>query len=311
MRFDVTRELADRYGLDWEACQGVPFGEHPWQREQYVVRAAGRRPPEELRGVHVRQWHNFGNMVWQVTHALMFADRHGVDVVTGPENPWFDTGPARGVRLAFGRPPRRPALAGNFFYLQPLGLEGPGREPYLAALRDRFVLRDQADPSREDLVIHLRSGDVFGTSPHPAYWPPTLGYYLGAIALSGARSVRVVSQDWAHPFLVPLQRWCAEHGLTCEVQVSDLTRDLLALTSARVLCLSQGTMGLAAASLSYRAETVFVPFERDARELVGLGLDVHAEAVAEPPDRKPWVASESQVSSLLAVQDFAGFHRVG
>lgn len=311
MRFEVTPELADRYGLDREACRGVPFGAHPWQREPYAVRWPGPEEPREIRGVHVTGWHNFGNMVVQLVHALAFAERHGIEVVTGPENPWFRRGRAAGVRLALGRPPRRPALVGKFFYLQPLGLTALDRGPqHIRPLRRLFALNGEPPRAAEDLVVHLRSGDVFGPSPHPVYWPPALDYYRAAVLQSGARSVRLVSQDRQHPLLEPLRQWCAGRGITCEVQVSDLAEDLRALTSARMLCLSQGTMGMTAAWLSRTVRTVFVPFADEARELVALGVEVYAAGSTNPPDREPWTASSGQIAGLLAADGQTRLARV-
>src|SRR3954467_13918199 len=121
MQFDVGPQLAARYGLDPELCAGAQFGDRPGQRAPYLVRSPGPEPPLTLATLRVKSWHNFGNMLQQVLHALTFAERTGVPTVSGPASPWWRGGQVDGVRMTFGEPFRRPALVGHFFYPQPLG----------------------------------------------------------------------------------------------------------------------------------------------------------------------------------------------
>ena len=152
------------------------------------------------------------------------------------------------------------------------------------------------------MVVHLRSGDVFGDDPHPGYWPPALGYYTAAIADAAPSAVRLVCQDRVHPLLDPLERWGRDHGLPVAVQVSDdLRADLATLTSTTTLCISQGTLGLASAWLSPVVERVYLPRGAHTEELRALGTTVVEAAVPAPPG--PWQASPQQVAGLARETD--------
>jgi hypothetical protein len=298
MQFDVGPELAERYGLDVEGCAGAQFGERPWHRARYVVGAPGPQQPVEIATVRIRGWHNLGNMVQQLLHALTFAERHGIGLVSGPATPWFRAGTVAGVRLSFGSPFDRPALVGHYFYPQPLGLAEPWRQAHhLRGLRDLFAVDPDPTVSPDAMVVHLRSGDVFGEDPHPDYRPPHLDYYTSVLTHADVGAVRLVSQDWVHPLLRPLQAWCDERGIRTEVQVSDdLRTDLATLVAGTTLCISQGTLGLSAGWLSQSVRAIYLPPGAHVTELRALGVRVFE---AELPDSgEPWRASPDQLAAL-------------
>jgi len=301
VEYDVTPEVAERYRLDLAACRGERFGVHHFQRELYGLIGRGDSAPAELGGVHVRKWHNFGNMLVQLSHAFTFASAHGLPVVSGAETSWFREGRVDGTRLVLGRRAQRDLLEGNFFYAHPIGLrpnpEATGQK--ITELRRLFTLEPLEQRRPRQLVIHARSGDVFGDNPHPDYAPPPLGYYLSAIEQADPRRVLVVAQDHHHPFLGDLQRGCARLGLGFDVQVSSLEEDLRALTSATMLCLSQGTMGVGAALLSRRVKRVFLPSSPQSRRLGSLPAEVYADPAINP-FKGSWKASDDQIEALRA-----------
>ena len=264
MQFEVGAELAKRYGLDADRCAGAQFGERPWHRARYVVRSPGPEEPAEIATVRIRSWHNLGNMVHQLLHALAFAERHDIPAVSGPVTPWFEAGTVAGVRLSFGTPFERPALAGHYFYPQPLGIQEPWRlGRHLEGLRTLFAVDPDPTVTPDEMVVHLRSGDASGADPHPDYWPPSLGYYTSAVTHAGPRAVRLVCQDRIHPLLEPLRTWCEASGVRARVQVSDdLRADVATLTAATTLCISQGTLGLSSGWLSPVVRSVTSPGAR-------------------------------------------------
>jgi hypothetical protein len=240
-------------------------------------------------------------MVYQLLHALAFAEERGVPAISGPPLPWFRGGKVAGVALRLGQPFKRPALVGHYFYPQPLGLREPFRRPHLIrGLRDLFDVTEADRPGPAtpgEMVVHLRSGDVFGADPHPDYWPPSLAYYTAALADAAPRAVRLVCQDRVHPLLGPLEEWGRRHGVPVRVQVSDdLRADLATLTEASTLCISQGTLGLAAAWLSPNVQRVYLPRGAHTEELRALGTAVVEAVLPAPADA--WRASPQQVATL-------------
>jgi len=301
MEYDVTPEVAERYGLDLEACRGAVFGHRHFHRERYALVGRDGHSPAELGGVHIRKWHNFGNMLIQLCNAFAFARTHGLAVVSGPEQPWFREGRIQGVRFVVGRRAQRDLLEGPFFYRLPLGLPEDNNlaKRHAVQLRKLFLVEPTAERRPRQLVIHVRSGDVFGANPHSDYAPPPLGYYLSAIEQADPLQVLVVAQDHHHPFFDDLAQACAQRGIGFDVQVSSLEDDLRALTSASMLCLSQGTMGVGAALLSHRLERVFLPSPYQAARLDPLPAQVYA-ATETNPFPGHWSASPEQIEALRA-----------
>lgn len=301
MDYDVTPEVAGRYGLDLEACRGAVFGTRHFHRERYALVGRDGHAPAELGGVHVRKWHNFGNMLVQLCNAFAFAKEHGLAVVSGPDQPWFREGRIEGVRFVVGRRAQRDLLEGPFFYRLPIGLpeDHDLAHRHAAHLRKLFTVEPAGERRPRQLVIHVRSGDVFGANPHADYAPPPLGYYLSAIEQADPVRVLVVAQDHDHPFFGDLAEACRQRGIGFDVQVSSLEDDLRALTSASMLCLSQGTMGVGAALLSRRVKRVFLPSPSQAARLGRLRAQVYA-ATEPNPFRGNWSASPEQIQALRA-----------
>ncbi len=304
MQFDVGAELAERYGLDVAGCAGEPFGTQPWHRATYYVGAPGPERPTTttIASVRIRGWHNLGNQVHQLLHALAFAEQNGIDTISGPATPWFRSGTVAGVRLSFGGRFARPALVGHYFYPQPLGVAEPWRRTHhLRGLQELFAVEPDPTVAADEMVVHLRSGDVFGADPHPDYSPPHLGYYTSAVAHAvehgAVSSVRLVCQDLVHPLIEPLRAWCRDRGLGVTVQVSDdLHADVATLVAGRTLCISQGTLGLSAGWLSPVLRTVYLPPGAHVSDLLDLGIRVLEADL--PGTGEPWRASADQVAAL-------------
>lgn len=297
MLHHISAEVADAYGLDVELVNGAPIGPLAWQREVYRVRAQRDVELMPFRSLRIKPWLNFGNMVGQLGRAVAFARRHDVPLITGPENPWFESGRVAGVRLRLDGVVRRPALEGRFFYAPVLGLDDAVPVDVIRGLRRRFVL-EPAEPAL-DLAIHIRSGDIFGDQPHPDYWPQPLSYFQAVVERVRPRRLAIVSQDRQHPAISPLTAWCEAQGIVTEMVSGSLDEDLTVLLSARALCLSVGTMGLAAAWLSKRVERVFVPDDNQIGELLALGVEVWSADLPGSATLGPWTGAQEQQASLL------------
>ena len=297
MLHEIGPDVAAGYGLDVAMLNGAPLGSLPWQREVYRVRARRDAELAPFRSLRIKRWLNFGNMVGQLARAVTFARRHDVPLVTGPESVWFESGRVAGVRLRLDDSVRGPALEGRFFYGPVLGLESTIPVEVIRGLRSRFA-PGPAGPVRE-LAIHIRSGDIFGDDPHPDYWPQPLSYFQAVVDSVRPSRLAIVSQDDRHPALDPFVAWCGERGIGVDVCNGSLRDDLEVLLSARSLCLSVGTMGLATAWLSERVERVFLPRAEQIGELQALGVEVWSADLPDASALGPWTGAPEQQAGLL------------
>ena len=48
-------------------------------------------------------------------------------------------------------------------------------------LQNAFLINNINKLNENDIVIHIRSGDIFISNPHPSYVPPPLCYYIKEI----------------------------------------------------------------------------------------------------------------------------------
>ena len=91
----------------------------------------------------------------------------------------------------------------NFFYKNKLPFS---HETFINHIDERnkllnkaFLLKDIPKLDENDLVIHIRSGDVFLARPHPDYVPPPLSYYTGEIDRYNYRKIHIVCEDDKNP----------------------------------------------------------------------------------------------------------------
>lgn len=290
---------AARLGVDW----GFSLGKRREGQagpEFMMIRGYGTGLPGALR---IRKAFNLGNHVRQVLNAIRFAELSDIDTILLPRGSIFSSGKVCGISLLSSEAEvRGRLLEGTFFYPAGLGL------PLSQLERDRILLELRSLIPRRpaevfwEFVAHLRAGDVFDPNPHPKYGPPPLRFYLDAIMLSGASRILIVSQSLQHPYIPLIAEWCRQREIEIMIQCSDLKSDFAALLNARTICVSQGTLSLAAAWLSDVCRTAFT-YEREREEdqvLERLGMQLFRGSSPVAP--REWDGSENQLK-LLADPD--------
>ncbi len=215
--------------------------------------------------VHVKRWSGrLGNNCIQLSNAVYLAQELGIRHVKHPPHKLFrnqiiDTG------AEFGS---HPGLSGRFFYGKSLLQHAPAmsvhrrKRIFLETLRPEIVLRKPAGPQMESLVrddstlvIHVRSGDVFGPNPHPGYVQPPLWYYRTIIENRAWKSILLVCQDSLNPVI---NRLCADYPII-RINSSTLDTDFSILCSARNLVGSHGTFTHAAFYFSSNIGRYWIP----------------------------------------------------
>lgn len=249
---------------------------------------------------------NLGNHIRQISNAVRFAELNAIPRVYLPAGSGFSAGHIGRVELIGGDNPREATklarLSGDYFYYEKLGipLERLDRGRIVAGLRSRMPLLINASVVPK-LGIHLRAGDTFASNPHPLYMPPPLRFFLDSIERSQtkrAKGVHLVCQDLGHPYVQPISDYCSQRDIDSEVTSSSLDEDFKLLASFEELCLSQGTLALAAAWLSNHCTTIFA-FERDQSELLTTcEVGIQVEHATSRTDLGPWRGAESQMKQL-------------
>ena len=91
----------------------------------------------------------------------------------------------------------------NFFYKNKLPYSNEifelNKEERNKILKEAFFINSINKLHENHLVIHIRSGDIFGLSPHPNYVPPPLSYYTKQIDKHKYQKKIIVCEDKVNP----------------------------------------------------------------------------------------------------------------
>ncbi len=83
------------------------------------------------------------------------------------------------------------------------------------------ILENYVDNKREfndDLVIHIRTGDIFKSRIiHPKYGQPPLSFYMLVISFLNPSSIRFIFEDFSNPIIKLLIEYV--NSLECELNI--------------------------------------------------------------------------------------------
>ena len=198
------------------------------------------------------------------TIKLPAADRSAVIALSGP----MTLGGITFIPGSEPLPPDGSYLSGMYFDLgiqQLAGTLGPEEtreivRTYIRPLFNRLPAQIPAKPD-DELLIHIRSGDIFGTWVAPQYPQPPLAFYRMVIdrllAEGRIASIKLVFENRLNPVIPALEAWIAARGIPFSTQSGALTDDVAALMNGRYLVFGLGTFGPGVCQLSDRVEQVF------------------------------------------------------
>ena len=73
-------------------------------------------------------------------------------------------------------------------------------------LQKAFLINNINKLPENDLVIHIRSGDIFNSKPHPNYVPPPLSYYTKEIDKYKYEKIHIICEDTINPVTNELRK---------------------------------------------------------------------------------------------------------
>lgn len=162
----------------------------------------------------------------------------------------------------------------------------------------------EKEPAKEkELVIQMRSGDMFNTKPPPLYLPSPVSFFIKIIEDFQYQKVCIVSEDKRNPCIdalisaFPFISW----------QSSDLESDMTKLVNAENLCITIGTFGLINVLLSSRLQNLYIDnlpkgilnfgFFEDASQQ--LPFKIHRYKIDKYIPHRTWANNYNQLSMVL------------
>lgn len=267
------REFCGHYGFDFDLLSGA---------DPYRIEGAEAGFDGHIDVIRLTEHGRFGNIFYQILNAVFVARQLACERI---EVFKFRGGPSSGVHLLPGLaiecadrfpPPATPTLVGHFFnsYAFQSALTGFGPSTLVSTIDDIMrplfgQLLDAADtmPDTDDvLVMNVRGGDVFRTSPPPAWYvQPPVSYYVMAADFAreqlGISKVLFIAEDDANPTLRGTILRLRKAGFSVDLQMKTFEDDMRTLLSARHLVSPHGTLCEALAMLSRRLKT-YVAFRQ-------------------------------------------------
>jgi hypothetical protein len=160
-------------------------------------------------------------------------------------------------------------LSGFYFGWAPfVGRFGPisnvvGDEIIKGGVRKLFNVLPEvfSEKPQDQLLIHIRSGDIFANWINPEYVQPPLAFYkmvIERLVASGeVRTVKLVYENKLNPVIDPLETYLSDREIQFSVQSGTIAEDVEALVNGRYLIFGLGTFGPGICRFSDHVKAVF------------------------------------------------------
>jgi hypothetical protein len=256
------------------------MGEHPGRgpRECYTLTSTDHSWSKPLVGLELNENGAFGNCMIQYAHAVILAQRLGLRYIKISETdrselirleqplvidgltfiPAIAPLPSEGVLLR-GQSFDRSVFARAVGQIPPSEFHAVIRKfvkKVFNVLPGKF-----SEKPRDELLIHIRSGDIFKNWINPHYVQPPLSFYTTIVdRLFGAgevTSVRLVFENRLNPVIDALEKFLFERNIPFSTQSGSIIQDIEALVNGRQMLFGLGTFGPAICHLSDEVDRVF------------------------------------------------------
>ena len=162
-----------------------------------------------------------------------------------------------------------------------IGLDPIDMESWLCL--QKYYGKDIKKRDSRDLLIHVRSGDIFSSNPHANYYPPGLEYYKWVIGQEDWKSITFLLEDSSHP----LEKEFLSLGVVKKLGFAESLEEIMAHDA---LCISMGSFPFAGYLLSKKpAKRIYIT--SDWKYWFHPSTEVK---IWEMPEHGPWLNSESQ-----------------
>jgi len=156
--------------------------------------------------IKINRWKRLGNSIIQLINILHIALYYNYKIIT-PKHPYFNINYINNI-LENENLDNNIVLQDhdNFFYRNRIknidkNIFNFNYEKVINILRSAFVIKDIPILDENDLVLHIRSGDIFSRNPHPKYIVPPLSYYINILDNNNFNKIIIVAEDTKNPVI--------------------------------------------------------------------------------------------------------------
>jgi hypothetical protein len=122
-------------------------------------------------------------------------------------------------------------------------------------LKNIFKIKGKLQLNDNDVVIHIRSGDIFGYNPHPSYIMPPLSYYTSILNNNKFDKIYLIAEDTYNPVIHNLIKIYPN----IIFKLRNLDNDIELLLSSKNVIESFGSFTKCLLLISDNVQTIFKP----------------------------------------------------
>lgn len=189
------------------------------------------------------KWYGrLGNNIIQIKNILHIALYYNCRVNIKPKHKYFDINI---INKYFSKNKGKIRINNNFFHKNKIKnidneVYTQNYENVRELLNKSFLLKSKLNINKldiNDIVIHIRSGDVFSKNPHPRYIPPPLSYYINILDNNNFKRKILICEDKKNPVVTRLLDKYPE----MEYRTNKLEDDIKIILATRNIIYSVGT----------------------------------------------------------------------
>jgi hypothetical protein len=130
------------------------------------------------------------------------------------------------------------------------------KEKVISIIKNMFIIKSNKTLGNNDLLIHIRSGDIFSNpNPNRKYLTPPLSYYTDIIAKNNFTNIYLIAEDTLNPCINKL----LELYPKINFKLQSLEQDIQIVLSAVNVVISFGTFIPQLLHLSENVKQVYCP----------------------------------------------------
>lgn len=122
-------------------------------------------------------------------------------------------------------------------------------------LKKIFKIKGNINLDDNDIIIHVRSGDIFNNKPHPSYIMPPLSYYTNILDNNNFNKIFLIAEDTKNPVIKKL----VELYPNIIFKINNLYNDIELILSSKNIIESFGSFTKTLLLLSDNVKNIYKP----------------------------------------------------
>lgn len=253
-----------------------------------------------MKNICIQNWFGrLGNNILQVKNALHLAFFFQYNVII-PKHKFFNStyiSINKDISIHF---PKITDIH-NFYYNEKIPnvsaeVFNNNLDKVIKILKTIFIYPPEITLPSNSLVIHIRSGDIFSSSPHPNYINPPLSYYTNIINSNTFSNIYLIAEDKVNPCIESLLELYPNITFTLQ----SLEKDIQYILAANSIIISYGTMINSLLLLSSNIQYIYMPSYNFPLYLNSDSIHIHLIKLDEYKELlSPWKNSNDQRFIML------------